>query len=250
MGLILTQAVTKCRLATKAGEAMFFDEDIDFSAYAGGTKLLAFKDSAGKFAYAYGSTVGGGEALGAELVTNGNMETGSPPTGYSSTEASMASVADERTGGSGTKSISIAYISIIGRVYPTFTAPGVGSIVKLSCWGKFVAGSGGVVYGGGSTLTYTSSWSNKTGYSTGAAGWFLQLRANTGSTDIRYDDLCLFNLTNVPVSGLLLVSAYGGTTRNMLSVETGFLPNSITTVYVYSVGGGEGLGKMGLSLSL
>ena len=232
---LATVAVTNLRIASKDGEAMFFSESLDFSAYAGGTKLIAFKDSGNRFAYGYGGAVGGGEALGADLVTNGNMETGSPPTGYSSTEASMASVADERTGGSGTKSISIAYISIIGRVYPTFTAPGVGSIVKLSCWGKFVAGSGGVIYGGGSTLTYTSSWSNKTGYSTGAAGWFLQLRANTGSTDIRYDDLCLFPLTNVPATGLLLVSAYGGATRNMLSTETNFSPNTITTVYVYDV---------------
>jgi hypothetical protein len=30
-----TQAVSSCRIATKAGEAMFFDESISFAAYAG-----------------------------------------------------------------------------------------------------------------------------------------------------------------------------------------------------------------------
>jgi hypothetical protein len=47
--------------------------------------------------------------LGPELVINGNMEDGDPPTGWSSVlNAVLAAVADERTGGSGAQSISVA----------------------------------------------------------------------------------------------------------------------------------------------
>lgn len=47
------------------------------------------------------------QSLGSELVSNGNMETGSPPTGYSAFNAAVAtSVADERTGGSGSASLA------------------------------------------------------------------------------------------------------------------------------------------------
>jgi hypothetical protein len=46
--------------------------------------------------------------LGAELLTNGNMETGSPPTSWTAgNSATLAAAADERTGGAGAQSLQI-----------------------------------------------------------------------------------------------------------------------------------------------
>ncbi len=62
-----------------------------------------------------GGTVAGGvlsitPTLGSEMVTNGNMETGDPPSGWAVLNlATLSSVNDERTGGSGTKSMSIIH---------------------------------------------------------------------------------------------------------------------------------------------
>lgn len=47
--------------------------------------------------------------LGSELITNGNMETGDPPTGWSAAGgATPTGVADERTGGAGAQALNIA----------------------------------------------------------------------------------------------------------------------------------------------
>lgn len=48
------------------------------------------------------------QSLGSELLTNGNFETGDPPTGWGLGLSILSSVADERTGGSGSKSMNIA----------------------------------------------------------------------------------------------------------------------------------------------
>lgn len=60
-------------------------------------------------------TISGGKAIntpglsGTELLTNGNMETGNPPTGWSAGGgATLTGVADERTGGAGAQSLNIA----------------------------------------------------------------------------------------------------------------------------------------------
>lgn len=46
--------------------------------------------------------------LGSEIMTNGDMETGSPPSNWTlQSGATLSSVADESTGGSGTKSINV-----------------------------------------------------------------------------------------------------------------------------------------------
>lgn len=45
--------------------------------------------------------------LGSELFSNGDMETGNPPTGWSATNGTIAGVADERTGGSGVQALEL-----------------------------------------------------------------------------------------------------------------------------------------------
>ena len=54
-----------------------------------------------------GSSLVNTPTLGSELVTNGDMESGSPPSSWTATGTStLTSVSDESTGGSGTKSLN------------------------------------------------------------------------------------------------------------------------------------------------
>lgn len=48
------------------------------------------------------------QSLGSETFTNGNCETGDPPTGWGLGSSTLSSAADERTGGSGSKSLNVA----------------------------------------------------------------------------------------------------------------------------------------------
>lgn len=76
---------------------------------------------------------------GAELLTNGNMETGDPPTGWSAGgSAVLASVADPRTGSAGSKSISVINgAADYGSAYQAYTAA-AGTWLQLTSWHKRV----------------------------------------------------------------------------------------------------------------
>jgi hypothetical protein len=52
-------------------------------------------------------------------------------------------------------------------------------------------------------------------------------------TDVTLDNVSVKKLTDVPVTGLHLMSTKNGTTRNMANVETGFNPNAIVGVKIY-----------------
>ena len=45
---------------------------------------------------------------GSDLIVNGNMETGNPPSSWTAVTSNLSSVADQRTGGTGTQSMEIA----------------------------------------------------------------------------------------------------------------------------------------------
>lgn len=86
---------------------------------SGAARLLFFDDFAGTGALGVDWTAPtwqrvNGElintpTLGSELMINGDMETGNPPTGWlEDTGAVLTGVADERTGGSGAQSLNVA----------------------------------------------------------------------------------------------------------------------------------------------
>lgn len=89
----------------------------------GGASLLPFSDNfdradgdlGGKWEYTPGvwtissGAVTSNPAVGENIVTNGDMETGDPPTGYNAVfGATLSSQADERTGGAGAACLQIA----------------------------------------------------------------------------------------------------------------------------------------------
>jgi hypothetical protein len=73
---------------------------------------------------------------GGELLTNGDMETGSPPTGWIASASTLARATDERTGGVGSYSLSIARNG--SNFFQAYRkgATAVGDWVKLTAWYK------------------------------------------------------------------------------------------------------------------
>lgn len=86
-----------------------------------------------------------GAQFGPELVSNGDMEAGSPPTGWSwnAVLSTLSSVADPRTGSGGSKSLDVAITTgqTYGSAYVTPSAIQVGNKYRLSFWSKMYSGA-------------------------------------------------------------------------------------------------------------
>lgn len=88
------------------GQAWVGFAGADFTSIPVGS-LIIVKDDDGYMAYGYKGAMGAGETLGSELVTNGDMETGDPPTGWSSAAtSSFAADADAYAGSQAAKIVS------------------------------------------------------------------------------------------------------------------------------------------------
>ncbi len=107
-------------------DTVFATQTVSFQ-YDSTYRYLVFRESSGsndggvyidalsvKLLHDYNTTdnsvisIGACEGLGAELVTNGDMEAGDPPTGWiADSGATLSSVADERSGGAGAASVNV-----------------------------------------------------------------------------------------------------------------------------------------------
>jgi len=203
------------KIVTLNGKTMFFHNSIDFSQYAGWDGgytpyLFSFTDAAGKVATAYSGSRGGGEAYNTDALLNWDFTDGWSPFNSSILDSDSFSVSVG--GGNITKST----ILTIGLLYKINYA--------------------GVVSTGSSDLRNdaTITGVNLNG---GAAHWTatsvgVRLRANTLGAIVDVTTLEALPLTDIPSTGLHLVSAKNGTTRNMTSVESGFNPNTVVSVSI------------------
>lgn len=213
-------------IATKDGEAMFFHDSIDFSAYAGNDAGLTpyrfvFIDSAGKIAIAYGGSAGGGESF-EEKIVNGTFDIDSnwsKGTGWSIFGGEA--VCD----GSQTSTSSLIQIGVFNV--------NSGVLYRVSFDINTVA-SGVISFGSGNLYTENK---NTVGthtvigcVNTGAGNYNF-----TASSDFvgSIDNAKALAYTDVPATGLHLMSSKNGTTRNMASVEAGFNANAIVGVKIY-----------------
>lgn len=245
---VLIQAATSGTLyiATKDGEAMFFHDSIDFSAYAGTDAgstpyRFIFTDAAGKKASAYGGDVGGGEALGEEMLGNTTFEDTTKIVTVSCTVASVAGgeagncIELTRTDGTyqyfGIKNPSDMFIQFLaGRLYKASFSLKSGTSGNENAQAN-IAGENSLC-----SVTSTGSWVSHAGYGTkgaAASGFFYLRKASATAGTMLFDTASLKSLTDIPATGLHLMSAKGGTTRNMLVTESGFNPNTITGVWVF-----------------
>jgi len=145
-------------------------------------------------------------ALGSELLTNGNMETGNPPTGWNTDSGStLAGAADERTGGAGSQSLLVTRGSDPTSCYRV-TGSGQTEWHRIEAWMKNVdatevymtaipsAGSGTVA----SQRETSTSWikAYMTTRLTSAAAFVLRLQlTGAGGVQGKFDDASIKKLT-------------------------------------------------------
>lgn len=172
-------------------------------------------------------TLGTGETYGSTLLSNGNMETGDPPTGWIGNNSTLSSVADERTGGSGTKSIKVERTGTDSCAYQTIALNG--ALIKYDYWrkgdgtnnGRLIlsnALSGTVSLFEDSSYT-TATWENRTGLKTLNSAT-IYVRLATSSTIAAYSQFDDANLYQV-----LTPSLYGFSASSK-STEVGFDPKA------------------------
>lgn len=151
---------------------------------------------------------------GAEDISNGNMETGDPPTGWSSQlSAVLASIADERTGGAGAAALSVTNNgATYGGAYQTLGAAD-GTWMLIDGWVKRVTSANAQILlqtSGGTTITNLLSttadtWVNQifTGYTSGANCKISLLDSNTSGGEYRFDDVSAKPLTTADLFATL-----------------------------------------------
>lgn len=85
------------------------------------------------------------QSFGSDLIVNGNMETGSPPSSWNvNVSASITAAADEHTGGSGTKSLQLTRLAAGSNYVQNSATVTQHKIYQGSCWLKNVDASVGV----------------------------------------------------------------------------------------------------------
>ena len=209
--------------------AMFFHDSLDFSAYAAGTEakyLLAFYAGSTLVGAGYGGAVGGGEALGSELLDTWINGATYPYDTFITSGKDITSVIEADAGRA-----HVVVDLTIGKIYKGYvdvtlnsgSRPGLGLTTVADAFNQdFTA--------------YTLSAGANIKYFThkDAAGvrWTLYQPANAAGNWSSVNSL--EPLTDVPATGLILYEDPEGTTRGLSHTGTGNV-NGITTVRIYRV---------------
>lgn len=236
--LKITLSAQTMNIATENLGALISNPLTNLTPYVG--NKITVIDSSAKSAVGWIGAAGAGENLDATILTNGDMETGNPPTGWSSATATLSGQADERTGGAGVQCLQLVGTSgAYAEAHRSATAS-TGALYKLSIWMKNI-GSSWVSYGLSGILSYVSysdtTWKNFTAYRTkeGVAWNPNVLHLRDGTDDSRFDDYLIQKVLTPSADGVTIVSARGGATQSWTSVESGFSPNSASfTVHITS----------------
>jgi hypothetical protein len=172
---------------------------IDFSIIPDGALPSIFTGST--YTIATGKAVNT-PTFGTDLVSNGNMEAGNPPTDWGSNGSILSSQADERTGGSGTKSMQLANDGAnYGIAYQTF-AIAADTWYYISAWLRKVTAEVKLrLYAGtwppiGSHVT-TTDWTNVFAVRRGEpnSSIYTENQDNTNGHTARADDISVKPIT-------------------------------------------------------
>ena len=225
------------RLSLVDGTA-FFDCGADLSAYAGldsGSHeyyLKVYSKSNGASIGGYVGAKGLGVAYSVIIdgaTENGNMETGDPPTGWSSSGVTIDGVADERTGGAGAQSLS--HISTgAGWCYNNISYE-QGALLRFDGWAKKITANYQMGLMNNSwTIIKSVSGTSETWENLGfnwvpvaANGRIILL--GSSAKEARFDDISLKKYTDCAVTGFHIISAQGGSTQNWQNVHGSFENN-------------------------
>lgn len=218
-------------MQTYNGAALFEDLGQDFSPYVAedgnNPYMIVVTDTAGKKAWGYIGTEGGGEeTLSNSVVTNGDFSSwvNDNPTWWSVYESGTAVITEDPPGQCRfTRPDNLAYISThltLGKLYKY-------SLDLASITGSFDIrnNSGVTIYGGPWTTTGT-----KTGYFTPDANDNFQFIPIFFGTVVVMDNVVIQEVTAPPADqGVLIYSTKTGTTRNWARIDDGFKPNSVAS---------------------
>lgn len=206
--------------------------------------LLVVKDSAGHTIQGWIKAAGSSETLSeTELVSNGSMETGTPPTGW--TGSNMTAEGDGGTvhGGSqslkGTRTgaaplasgnISVAsgglYKGVAWGYHPT--AGGASYTLRLDV----IAGKNGI------DSAVKDSWVDLTNYrvatSTGSVALNLKINSASDGNYGYFDDVSVKQVLTPSATGVTIVSTKGGATYNWSAKDSAFNYNNASG-YTYRI---------------
>ena len=243
-----TVTLANAKKSLVAGTA-FIDTAVDLSAYASADSATLhpywFKliDSSGLVAWGYIGASGGGEAVGAEKLSNTTFDVNT--TSWSPVNTgTIASVA----GGQSNNCLQVdedntaanpgAYqdaITVIGTVYKYSVYVKQGTEATYEIKASNTDWSFPTTYG---TFEATGSWVLRTLYHTAVATTtraLLQQRAAKGSgTTMLFDEALFKPLTDCSTNGLHILSTKDGSTQNWADVESGFDYNDSSN-YTYEI---------------
>lgn len=228
--LISSQNVTSSDLhiATVDGGAMFFHASIDYSWAAGddaGVTLyeMVFEDVVGKVATAYAAAQGGGESLSENKFDD---------PGFADTSKWNKDTGWDVSGGKGvaTGAVNNTFIGQLNKLTVVGGLYKQGAELTDYTSGAVFASSYGFVGPNITSLGVFTSY--QTQYDRAGNPGF----GSRGTSTLSIDSAFAYQVLDIPTTGLHLVSAVGGTTRNMRSVDSGFDPNTVVKVRVYRTG--------------
>ena len=208
----------------------------DYVPYKG---KLTITDSAGKKLVGYIKAQGEGETYGSELITNGDMETGDPPTGWKyGANTTASSVAGDT--GQALKTVAVNPAGEHLMAYQVL-AGSSGQLIKASMDGKAVSGNSifyltiganTIIY---QSASYTSSWATRTGYVVHTGSADLRLRTYTQRTgEGHFDNATAKQVLTPSATGVTITSTPDGSTFNWATKESGFRYNDASG-YSYSI---------------
>ena len=222
-----------------------FPTGFNMADHAGQGRILLIGDGT-RYVWGYVGAAGSGETLGDELVTNGNMEIGSPPTGWTvySANTAIASVSDERTGGSGSKSMSVTRIGSDFLAARKSEIVGTGKLFNASGWIKNIDGTNAklsyysssfVLLLSSATITSTS-WTEVNGIylvsPTDGLWIYAFLSSSINSQSVLFDDISVKQVLTPSATGALIYRD-AACTVNGWNKPTGFNMNA--TSYTFSI---------------
>jgi hypothetical protein len=159
--------------------------------------------------------------FGAEDITNGNMETGDPPSNWTSVGATLDRAADERTGGTGVSSLSVANAgAATGFAEQVLDSPD-GTWMRLTLYSRRVTGDPfwGFYESDNSLINTTggtsASWTLRTMTARlKGAGCKIRLSVNSAvaGEEARFDDVSC-----VPLTLSELITVFNGDTPSVVA---------------------------------
>jgi len=232
----LITGATSYRLSMVNGTAFLWVPGVDLTRYAGQTGshtpfYVSVTDSTGKIAEGYIAAAGGGETLGAEILINPTFDVNT--TDWYPDNCTVASIA----GGQSNNCLELT--RTLGNYQQAIQDTGINGQNKLYLASGYVkSGTSGNEAGNFhlwldamvvlAAFTTTAAWVQYSRYYTPTVSNVLNFRGfkntNTAGTML-FDEVSLKQVTDCAATGVHIVSARGGATRNWTSITAGFNPN-------------------------